>query len=182
MIRISFVGALALVFGCACSTTPDPILDAQVDPVTVAQAGAAPEDVRGLRVRWGGSIVAVRNRADETFVEILARPLNWQQAPQADAEGEGRFVARVPGFLDPSDYTAQRWMTVVGALAGIREGKVGDYTYRYPVVVTEAHRLWRSREEMEPTDYYPYYDPWWGPWYRHPWYGHPYHRRHPYWW
>jgi hypothetical protein len=41
----------------------------------------------------------------------------------------------------------------------------------------ESHRLWRSREEIEPPPRPYFYDPWWGPWYYpHPWW------RHPYWW
>ena len=167
--------ALSLLAGCA--TTPDPLRDAVVEPVTVDGVRAAPERYAGLRVRWGGSIVAVRNLADTTVVEVLSRPLKSSAAPKPDAFGTGRFRARVRGFLDPSDYAVDRWFTVVGEVSGAESGLVGEHAYLFPLVEVESHRLWRSREEIEPPPRPYFYDPWWGPWYYpHPW------RRDPYWW
>ena len=67
--------------------------------------------------------------------------------------------------------------TVVGEVSGAESGFVGEHAYLFPVVEVESHRLWRSREEIEPPPRPYFYDPWWGPWfYPHPWW------RHPYWW
>ena len=46
-------------------------------------------------VRWGGAIASVENRRDETWIEIVERPLNTDKSA-------GRFLARVDGFLDPA--------------------------------------------------------------------------------
>ena len=166
----------ALVVGCA--TTPDPVRDAEVEPLAVAAVRGDPNAHGGARVRWGGSIVDVRNRADKTVVEVLSRPLKSTGAPEPDGLGQGRFRARVTGFLDPSDYSPGRWMTVVGQVAGSEKGQVGDFPYVFPLVDVEVYRLWRTREEIEPPPRPYYYDPWWGPWgpWSRPWWG------YPYWW
>jgi outer membrane lipoprotein len=161
-----------------CATTPDPVLDAEVQPVTLEQVKADPDRYKGARVRWGGTLVGIGNRADTTVLEVLGRPLRYNGAPDPDAMGTGRFRASVAGFLDPSDFAAGRWVTLVGAVAGVESGRVGDYPYVFPVVAVEAQRLWRSRDEIapQPEPHY-YYRPWWDPWYRYPPWRYP-----PYWW
>jgi len=163
------------VLGCA--TTPDPVRDAEVSNLGVGQVRLSPEQFHGTRIRWGGDIVDIQNRPDVTVIEVLSRPLKAGGAPKTGSEGEGRFRAELPGFLDPSDYTSGRWITVVGTIYREEKGKIGDYPYTFPVVAVESHRLWRSRDEIEPPPPGPhYYDPWWwDPWYLHrPW---PYYRR-----
>lgn len=179
MIIQRLVVLLAAAGISACATTPDPIRDAEVTSLTLSEVREEPGRFDGTAVRWGGSIVGVDNRAESTVVEILSRPLKSSGTPKPDGAGEGRFRAKVRGFLDPSDYAEGRWMTVVGVVAGSEAGKVGEYRYRFPVVEVEDLRLWRSRDEIDPPPryYYPWYDPWWGPW--GPWY-HPWHR-YPYW-
>lgn len=173
LVQIRFPALACLLV--ACTTTPDPVREAVVEPVTVAQVHDAPERFRHSRVRWGGTIVDVRNEPALTVVEVLSLPLDSAGAPEPDALGRGRFRARVPGFLDPSEYSAGRWLTVVGTVGGAEKGRVGDYPYTFPLVEVEHHRLWRSRAEIDPPRYYP--DPWWYPWpYPYRWW------RYPYWW
>ena len=173
------MAAVTLLLG-ACATPLDPVRDAQVEPVAVAAVQAEPARFRHTRVRWGGTIVAVRNEPATTVIEVLSRPLKPSGAPALDMPGTGRFHARIPEFLDPSEYGEGRWLTVVGAVSGAEEGRVGEYPYVFPLVDVEHYRLWRSREEIDPPryDYGPW---WWDPWY-HPWWHRPYWRHHPFWW
>lgn len=58
-------------------------------------------------VRWGGEIISVENGADSTLIEILANPLKSYGRPKPDHAYQGRFMARIAGFLDP---TGRNWL------------------------------------------------------------------------
>jgi outer membrane lipoprotein len=173
------VGLIALVGlgGCA-SQPPAGLGPAPVGAPGTAEARDAPERYRDRHVRWGGEILALRNLADRTEVEIFERPLGDDARPQAGGSDGLRFIAVVAGFLDPAEYRVGDRITVLGRLDGVVDGAVGDYPYRYPRVrATQYHRWppadpdpgWRYRHD-------PFYDPWW------PWgYPGPY-RRWPYGW
>ena len=140
---------------------------------TPAAVQAEPERFVGSEVRWGGEILGLRNAAGHTDVEIYGRPLEDDAEPSPSG-GEGvRFVARVPGFLDPVEYATGKRLTVRGRLQAAITHPVGEFPYRYPLVAVDASHLWPVYEPPE-TGYhrYPYWDPWW-PW-------RPY--RYPYWW
>lgn len=162
---------LAVLVLTACAAgVPESIRDPQVTPIGVAQARAAPDRHLGQRVRWGGTIIAVTNGERTTEIEILARPLGRDGAPEANAAGEGRFIAEAAGFLDPAEYPKDRELTVVGILTGTLTRAVGDYPYVYPVVRTESRHLWPEAPTAVPYGppypwFWPWYDPWYGPWY-----------------
>lgn len=155
--------------GCA-SAIPESIRDqSALTPVDVAQVQAQPERHLGQRVRWGGTIIAVTNLARTTEIEILSRPLDRDGAPIQDTDGQGRFIALSPGFLDPTQFPKDRDLTVVGVITGVQTRPVGDYPYRYPLVQTETHYLWPEQSIPVPYPWYgPWYDPWFGPWYGPP--------------
>jgi len=97
-----------------------------------------------LVVRWGGTIADVRNRADgSTVLEIVSRPLRAGGRPRGGDVTDGRFLAEVDTFLDPAIVTAGREVTVVGRVAGGREGRVGEMSYRFPVVAVDDYRYWK---------------------------------------
>lgn len=170
---VSLLFAVVLLSGCA---TTDPLRSAEVSSVTVDVAKLQPKELRGEKVRWGGSIIGIENRRDYTLVSILSRPLTSSGEPDDRKQGLGRFIAKMSGFVDPADYKQPNRMTVVGELQGAVEKRVGDYPYTYPLVTVEHHRLWVGNKEDPPPAYY---DPWWGsPW--GPWGPWPYHR-YPYW-
>ncbi len=148
----------------------------RLSPSRSRRSSTDAESYSGQRVRWGGSIIAVRNLPDNTEVEVLSRPLDSDGEPRADADGAGRFIARVAGFVDPAEYAKDRLLTVVGLIDGVETRDVGEYPYRYPVIAVSSRYLW---PELEP-DPYPYGNPWYyggygyGPWYGPgfgPWYG-----------
>lgn len=158
--------ALALALAGCASQIPQSIRTAPAQPLTVTQA---PAGLEGRRIRWGGSIVATVNQAHTTEIEVLSRPLSRDGEPRTWDPGEGRFIARIAGFVDPAEYAKDRALTVEGTLLGLETRNVGDYPYAYPLVATEARYLW---PEAQPPSANPSpwlggwsgYDPWGGPW------------------
>ncbi len=154
--------------GCA-SDIPRPIREAPAENIPLAQALRNPEQHRGTRVRWGGAITAVENRRDETWIEIVERPLDAGGQPRDTDKSAGRFLARVQGFLDPAIFAPKRLVTLAGALDGNSTRTIGEHPYTYPVVRIEHIYLWPIPSKA--THHY-YRSPYWyDPWY--PW-GYPY--------
>lgn len=171
------IAAIMLV-GCA-TTVPEAIREVPAGPSPVEVRGD-PEQFTGSRVRWGGTITNVRNREAETWIEVVARPLEDNGRPEEGDVSFGRFLARLKGFSDPAIYSEGREITVVGTLAEPVTQQIGEYPYRYPVVDVASHHLWPVQPRAPAYYYDPYwYDPWYDPWYPFsPW---PYYR-HPYYW
>jgi outer membrane lipoprotein len=80
-----------------------------------------------------------------------------------------RFIARVPGFLDPAEYRAEKRMTVRGRLDEAVTRPVGEFPYLYPVVNVEVFHLWPKFEPPPQAVWVqdPFFDPWW-PWRPYP--------------
>lgn len=172
--RLGPVLVLALLAGCA-TALPSAIREPIPGGPEVAEARANLKAQMGKRVRWGGTIVRLENRRNETWLEVVARELERGGRPRAGSTSGGRFLARVTGFLDPAVYAAGRLATVAGVLEGESTRAIGDFPYTYAVVRAEAVHLWEPLPERGPG----YYDPFWNdPWYPwgHPW-GYPYYRR-----
>jgi len=179
---------LSLLLLVGCGTTPvDSISQPPPNDPSLADVKARIGDFRIQRVRWGGTIVTVQNRPQDTEVEIVARALDDYGRPRFGGESLGRFIARIDGFLDPVVYARDRDITVAGTIEGKLTRAVGDYLYDYVVVRAEQQKLWEPRlprPYYRDTYYDPLYDPFWpgrfGPWY--PWYpwspAYPY---YPYW-
>lgn len=163
-----------LLAGCA-STIPSVIRNAPPGNPALGEVRTDPRPLIGARVRWGGTIVAVENRAAESWIEIVARNLGRDGRPQESGASEGRFLVRIDGFIDPVVYTEGQLLTVVGALEEPVTRLIGDFSYAFPVVHAESHFLWEpvsppSRVIHDPFWYDPFfYDPWY-PYYRHPFY------------
>jgi len=163
--------ALVLLGGCASTEVPEMVRLDGAEGMSVAQAQTQPEQARGKAVRWGGEILSVHNQPQFTEVVVLRRGLFSGGEPRPDG-GEGkRFVARIPGFLDPAEYRAKQRLTVVGRLAGNSLRKVGEYAYPHPVVEVQSHYRWDEYKPAPVPRWHrdPFYcDPLW-PWgYRHP--------------
>ncbi|MCO6441082.1 MAG: Slp family lipoprotein [Nitrococcus mobilis] len=162
-----FAGMLVVLSGCG---TQPVIPEAPANNPRLAQVHTRPNDYRGLAVRWGGTLVEVENRAQETVLLIMGQPLDDDGRPRPDGASQGRFMAKINGFLDPVIYSAGRSVTVVGMLVGAEPRKIGGYTYHYPVVAVEAYHLWPQSRQM--ARYSPcfnrfwYGSPFYYPWYR----------------
>lgn len=176
---VTFVAA-ALVLG-GCSSIPEDIRTPAPGP-DVGAARANPGQYTGTKVRWGGTINEVSNLRDRTVITVVARPLDRRGQPLGDRRAQGRFFAEVDRFLDPEEYRAGRRVTVTGRFTGIRQSKIDQYVYDYPVVRVQNLYMWREYTKRDPYRYGPHYGPFWH-WYspfRHhhhgfihdPWYYH----------
>jgi len=176
-VKSAVLWPLTALLLCACaSQVPQAIRKAPADAPTLEAVHADTDTYLGREVRWGGKLIETGNRENTTRLTVLARPLYRDGEPQYTDASAGRFIAIIPGFLDPQVYAADRRVTVTGTLARTEAGKVGEFPYTYPVVEATAWYLWP--DETESYYGYPYpgwYDPWYGPWYD-PWY-----YRRPYW-
>lgn len=166
------LAGLGLV-GCA-TQVPGPIREAPALDLTPDEIRAAPMHFDGATIRWGGIIATVENRVDHALIHVVSRPLELNGRPRKTDVGHGRFLAQVPGFVDPAIYTLGRELTVRGKVAGIKPLTVGEFEYPYVLVQVEVKHLWPIREPLPDYSYphhYPYhYPPWWyNPWYD-PWF------------
>lgn len=119
--------------------------------LTPKRAGVESETLQGKTVLWGGVIIASTNLKDSTQIEILAYPLDSSQRPMIGELAQGRFLAIQPGYLEATDYTQGRQITIKGTLGATRTGRVGESEYVYPVVNTSQHLLWpKEGEFVEP--------------------------------
>lgn len=146
LLRATLIAALAALAACA----PPPIYkaDASVATVTPAQVAAAPNTYPQAQVIWGGKIIGVKNLADQTDIEILAYPLDSSQRPRLKSEATGRFIAELPGFVEPMNYPDGAPVTVRGQVTGTQPGLVDRATYTYPMVSVrngDLH-LWTPQE------------------------------------
>lgn len=132
---------LSLLLLAACA--PAPIYKTAPGAITAAPAAVAqaPQQYGNGTVIWGGSVVGVHNFPDHTEMEVLAYPLDSSQRPKPNAQGLGRFIAIVPGYLEAFNYPNGALVTVSGQLSGSRSGSVDQAPYTYPLVtVAQSHR------------------------------------------
>lgn len=143
--RPLLVPLLALLM-VACAPAPIYKNTAQALAVTPFQVAQSPERYAQGQVIWGGRIVQVVNLTDHSEVELLAYPLDSSQRPKASDSGNGRFIAVMPGYVEPLDYPAGSLMTVSGSLKGSRAGKVGEASYVFPLVSVAQSHVWTPAE------------------------------------
>jgi len=121
---------------------------ANPDGPNVSTVLESPESHQKSSVRWGGTVVAVENRENATWIEVVERPLNREGRPVDSRLSNGRFLAIVPEFLDPADYRSGRAITVSGSIDGSDTRKIGDAAYDYPKVVVADHQLWTTGSQQ----------------------------------
>ncbi|MBE0510316.1 MAG: Slp family lipoprotein [Chromatiales bacterium] len=183
LIRTLFL--LPLLWLGACSTVPQAIRSAPPEAPSLPALREQPASYQGQTLRLGGVIAQLHNRAEDTQIEVVARRLSRGGEPRQEDFSEGRFIATVPGFLDPAIYAQGRRITVSGEFIGTIERPLGELPYRYPQLQASAYYLWPEwREQPDPRyqhPWYPYgypygypyrpgYDPFWSPfWYPYPW-------------
>ncbi|HKV65783.1 MAG TPA: Slp family lipoprotein [Rhodanobacteraceae bacterium] len=144
-IRLLFALALSLAIA-ACA--PAPLYKTAPSSVnaTPQQVATSPANFRNLQVVWGGSVISVHNLADHSEVEILAYPLDASQRPRLKEPATGRFIAIVPGFVEPMNYPPGSLVTLRGTLDGARSGEVGQAGYTFALVHSEAMHRWTPDE------------------------------------
>lgn len=131
---------LMLALG-ACASGPD-FRTEGVSDLTPESTLADGESAQGERVLWGGRILAVRPLEHGTQLELLAFPLRRNHMPDQNQSSQGRFLVMHSGFLEPADWSPDRLVTVSGVLDGFEDARIGEATYRYPVVRPDDLHLW----------------------------------------
>lgn len=115
------------------------------------------------QVRWGGTIAAIENNQDDTWIEVVHRPLDDFGEPLPTDRSEGRFLVRIPGFLDPAIYRVNRPITVFGRIENRIVREIDEYPYTYPLVQAQSHYLWNDDAYRRYAWHYPY--PYYSPYY-----------------
>jgi len=176
-IKIYFI-LLVVALLTSCATIPKPI-DEKIESIpelNVVRQNA--DDYIGHRVRWGGVIANIINEKDATVLEIVDHPLSQQARPMETDLTQGRFLARINGFLDPVIYAKGREITVVGTINKKTKQFIYQFEYIYPEIIVDSFILWPQVEKQVEYYYEPYwYDPWYPRYYpRYFW--SPYHYPH----
>lgn len=133
---------LAMLLG-ACAVTPPFTGEALVGinrGMTPIQALDTMD--RDVRVLWGGVIIDAENMSDHTEFTVLYFPLDSSQRPDMTEPPQHRFIARYSGYVETMVYAPGREITVIGSLRGVKDGKVGDAPYRFPMLDADKLYLW----------------------------------------
>lgn len=134
--------AFLLLAGCANSSCRTPVGNPAITPSVVSAGG----DRVGELTQWGGALVEARHRKDSTELEVVAYPLDDCGRPQTGFGPTGRFIVVHPGFLETTDYQVGRRVSATGRIVGIRQGRLGDVDYSFPLLESYKVRLWPDRQ------------------------------------
>jgi outer membrane lipoprotein len=129
----------ALLAACGSSPRKGPL-----DHPTPGEASARGAQYQGQVVEWGGVITGGGNRADGSWLEVLAYPLSAEGRPLLDMEPLGRFRAFRATYIETADFAPGRVATVRGPLRGSEAGQVGSAPYDFPLIEAQGLRLWRE--------------------------------------
>lgn len=145
VLRLLFAVSLPVAIA-ACA--PAPIYKTAPSSVaaTPQQVATSPGNFRNMQVVWGGQVISVHNFADHSEIEILAYPLDASQRPRLKEAATGRFIAIVPGFVEPINYPAGSLITLRGTLDGARSGDVGRADYTFALMHSNAMHRWTPDE------------------------------------
>ncbi len=144
-LKVTLILGVMMLAGCATSGNRSFTAaenESATDLPTVASVRQQPQVHAQSEVEWGGVVAQVENREDATWIEVIERPLNRNGQPVTSSLSGGRFLAVVPGFLDPADYRQGRAITVAGNIQGIDVRPLGETAYDYPKVNVVDHQLW----------------------------------------
>ena len=142
-------GLAAFLMACTPAISKDSLKLA--DPtLTFTMVAKNPESYEGKNILVGGDILATNAREGETWVEVLQKPLDWQNKPKDTDESYGRFLLRIPGFADPAIYSPGKKITVLGEVEGKKVQRLRELNYTYPVLLPREHYLWKTPAEGAP--------------------------------
>lgn len=171
--RLCLLFILMFIF-YGCATLPKEFQGLSFDRnATISQVLASPEKYKDVNVLWGGKIVSCVNKEMITLLEVVYFPLDSEGRPKVDTKSEGRFQVETPDFLDCAIYSPGRLITVSGIFKGLKEGKIGERPYKFPLIEGKVFHLWKEelKVELEPYPCYwcPWWHPYWYPWWYCPW-------------
>ncbi len=110
--------------------------------ITPKQAATGFQQIKETIIEWGGAIVDSHNLETTTEFQIIAYPLKKNGKPDLDASPTGRFIAIREGYVETADYSKGQRVTLSGWITGIRQGKVGEADYNFPLIQSDTMQLW----------------------------------------
>jgi outer membrane lipoprotein len=129
--------------GMGCSVAFDPDTRSQADlTLSYAELAANPKAYVGRVVLLSGTIVETTNFATFTRLILLQYPLGRGDQPRTDQPSGGRFLLRVPGYIETEVYQPGRAVSVIAEVEGQEALALGETTYTYPVLVPKELHLW----------------------------------------
>ena len=143
-LRIIALLLAAVLFG-GCATRFD--IGAAEHRITPQQVANNFRLVENKTIAWGGIIVASKNLASQTQLEVLSYPLDENGRPEPESKAGGRFIALHPGYLELANYAEGRFVTMTGTINEVRAGSVGEARYVYPVLAVKTLFLWPTPEQ-----------------------------------
>lgn len=154
--RAALVAAAVVLAGCV--SVPEAVRGTSPTPQDdLVQVMHAPQLYVGQESRFGGRVVAVRNDAEKTRLEIVSMPLDRWARPQLGRPSEGRLVAYVKGFIEPVE-VKDKLVTVVGPISGTEQGAIDAKPYRFVVIDVRGYKRWNEVQQVRMP--YGVYDPW----------------------
>jgi len=157
---------LLLLALSSCAPAISRSLRQQAEPaLSFAALSSDPEAYQGKIVILGGVIAQTTPKPGQTEMEIVQKPLDYFQEPQATDTSLGRFLVVADRFLDPQVFGKDRKVTIAGEIKGSEIRRLGEMDYRYPIIAGQEIKLWpQARPESPPQGcgipiYYC-----WGPW------------------
>lgn len=163
--RLLFLMSFFVLLGGCASNIPIEIReDISGNTISINAAASNFEQNKGRAVRWGGTIAKVENHPADTWIEIVGKKLGSYGQPVESDQSQGRFIARINGFLDPAIYKVDREITVYGVIENRLVKKIDNHPYTYPVVKSVSYYLWDDYQSRRRYYYYPY-DPFYYPYY-----------------
>ena len=161
--KLYLANFLIIVFSVGCAHPLSQEIRKGIDTdITFESLVEDPKSFLGKRVLFGGVIVVTRNVQDGTELEIVQKNIEPYGNLEAGDYSGGRFLFFSKDYLEPEIYSSGRELIGVGKVTGHKLGKVGDYSYNFPIIeVEELHLL--DDKKLNSSYSLPYS---WDPWYR----------------
>ena len=115
-VQLALFPFVILLAACASNIPLEIREDITGENITVNAARSDINRYTGRKVRWGGTIAAVENKASDTWIEVVDRRLGAYGRPLFTDQSGGRFLVHIDGFLDPAIYRVNRPITVFGIM------------------------------------------------------------------
>ena len=127
--------------GCAHVVSEELRKEASAD-ISMSVLFKDPDSYIGEIVILGGNIVSSINTENETYIEMIEKPLNSRGRPEYTDISRGRFIIIYEGFLDTAIFSKGRYVTVAGEVMGKEIRPLDEIDYTYLVIKSrELHLL-----------------------------------------
>jgi outer membrane lipoprotein len=159
--KIYFAEFLIIVFFVGCAHPVSQKIRKGIDAdIKFDSLIGDPNLFLGKRVLFGGVIVVTRNLEDGTELEIVQKNLESYGNLEAGDYSGGRFLFFSKSYLDPEIYSSGRELIGVGKVTGKKLGKIGDYSYSFPIIETEELHLLDDKKLNSSNSFPPSWERW----------------------